>query len=66
MRLKIGAGCGIREILKVGCGTERGRLVLPLWTKVVCIRHTTKTKILTGILNSEFGTSVIYYRIFQQ
>ena len=42
------------------------RLVLPLWTKVVCIRHTTKTKILTGILNSEFGTSVIYYRIFQQ
>ena len=25
MRLKIGAGCGIREILKVGCGTERGR-----------------------------------------
>ena len=24
------------------------------------MRHTTKTKILTEILNSEFGTSVIY------
>ena len=42
------------------------RLVLPLWTKIMFMRHTTKTKILTEILNSEFGTSVIYYGIFQQ
>ena len=27
------------------------------------MRHTTKTKILTEILISEFGTSVIYYGI---
>ena len=39
------------------------RLVLPLWTKIMFMRHTTKTKILTEILNSEFGTSVIYYGI---
>ena len=42
------------------------RLVLPLWTKIMFMRHTKKTKILTEILNSEFGTSVIYYGIFQQ
>ena len=30
------------------------------------MRHTTKTKILTEILNSEFGTSVVYYGIFQK
>ena len=30
------------------------------------IRHTTKTKILTGILNSEFGTSIIYYGAFNE
>ena len=36
------------------------RLVLSLWTKIMFMRHTTKTKILTVILNSEFGTSVIY------
>ena len=36
------------------------RLVLSLWTKIMFMRHTTKTKILTEILNSEFGTSVIY------
>ena len=41
-------------------------MVLPLWTKIMFMRHTTKTKILTEILNSEFGTSVIYYGIFQQ
>ena len=35
-------------------------------TKIMFMRHTTKTKILTEILNSEFGTSVIYYGIFQQ
>ena len=35
------------------------RLVLPLWTKIMFMRHPTKTKILTEILNSEFGTSVI-------
>ena len=34
-----------------------------LWTKIMFMRHTTKTKILTEILNSEFGTSVIYYGI---
>ena len=42
------------------------RLVLPLWTKIMFMRHTTKTKILTEILNSEFDTSVIYYGIFQR
>ena len=35
------------------------RLVLPLWTKIMFMRHPTKTKILTEILNSEFGSSVI-------
>ena len=34
-----------------------------MWTKITFMRHTTKTKILTEILNSEFGTSVIYYGI---
>ena len=42
------------------------RLVLPLWTMIMFIRHTTKTKILTEILNSEFGTSVIYYGAFNE
>ena len=42
------------------------RLLLPLWTKIMFVRHTTKTKILTEILNSEFDTSVIYYGIFQR
>ena len=42
------------------------RLVLPLWTKIMFMRHTTKTKILTEILNSEFGTSAILSEIFQQ
>ena len=42
------------------------RLVLPLWTKIMFMRHITKTKIPTEILNSEFGTSVIYYGVFQQ
>ena len=42
------------------------RLVLPLWTKIMFMRHTTKTKILTEILNSEFGTSVIYYGAFNE
>ena len=42
------------------------RLVLLLWTKIMFMRHTTKTKILTEILNSEFGTSVVYYGIFQK
>ena len=42
------------------------RLVLPLRTKIMFMRHTKKTKILTEILNSEFDTSVIYYGIFQQ
>ena len=40
------------------------RLVLLLWTKIMFMRHTTKTKILIEILNSEFGTSVVYYGIF--
>ena len=31
------------------------RLVLPQWTKIMLMRHTTKTKILTEILNSEFA-----------
>ena len=34
--------------------------------KIMFMRHTTKTKILTEILNSEFGTSVVYYGIFQK
>ena len=42
------------------------RLVLPLWSKITFMRHTTKTKILTEILNSEFGTSAILSEIFQQ
>ena len=42
------------------------RLVLLLWTKIMFMRHTTKRKILTEILNSEFDTSVIYYGIFQR
>ena len=45
---------------------KRRHMVLPLWIKIMFMRHTTKTKILTEILNSEFGTSVIYYGIFQQ
>ena len=40
--------------------------ITPLWTKIMFMRHTTKTKIVTEILNSEFGTSVVYYGIFQQ
>ena len=42
------------------------RLVLLLWTKIMFMRHTTKTKILTEILNSEFGTFVVYYGIYQK
>ena len=42
------------------------RLVLLLWTKIMFMRHTSKTKILTEILNSEFGTSVVYYGIFRK
>ena len=42
------------------------RLVLLLWTKIMFMRHTTKRKILTEILNSEFDTSVIYYGILQR
>ena len=30
------------------------RLALPLWKKIMFMRHTTKTRILTEILNSEF------------
>ena len=45
---------------------KRRHIILPLWIKIMFMRHTTKTKILTEILNSEFGTSVIYYGIFQQ
>ena len=44
----------------------QNRLVLPWWTKIMFMRHTTKTKILTEILNSEFDTFVIYYGIFQR
>ena len=33
---------------------------------IMFIIHTTKTKILTEILNSEFGTSVIYYGAFNE
>ena len=42
------------------------RLVLPLWTKIMFMRYTTKMKILTKIMNSEFGTCVIYCGIYQQ
>ena len=42
------------------------RLALPLWTKIMFMRHTTKTRILTEILNSEFYTPLIYNGIFQQ
>ena len=42
------------------------RLALPLWTKIMFMRHTTKTRILTEILNSEFYTTLIYNGIFQQ
>ena len=42
------------------------KLKLPLWTKVMFMRHTTKPKIRTQILNSEFDSSVIYYGISVQ
>ena len=34
--------------------------------RLVLLLHTTKTKILTEILNSEFSTSVVYYGIFRK
>ena len=46
--------------------SSKGVGITPLWTKIMFMRHTTKTKIVTEILNSEFGTSVVYYRISQQ